>query len=294
MLRRFCSTRSILKTTERCSTFLRKNNSLVRGFSNSAFDDEEFNSRINGPLFKVEDIIANRPCETPINMQASISEAITHLYEIKSTSSLVIDDNNDLAGLFTSTDIIKYMHLSGVKSRLGKERSLTDSIADMMTPREKLIHCSPSDSLDRCREMMFQLKLQHLPVIDNGEFLGIISLEDLLNASLSLSDISGKKGYIHNVSGRKGVPIGIQRRKDPMQCSRQNLALDVEVGAYNLPHPFKSLTSVAANKASYAGKPLCVDPECSEGVINYFCFSLFLFFNFLWYCRCIFGLESQR
>ena len=40
------------------------------------------------------------------------------------------------------------------------------TVADVMTPREKLVYCSPTDTLRRCREIMFQCKVRNLPVIE--------------------------------------------------------------------------------------------------------------------------------
>jgi CBS domain-containing protein len=60
-----------------------------------------------------------------------------------------------------------------------------------MTPKEKLVYCSTTDSVRRCREIMFQCKIRNLPVIDDDnegfQLKGMINMKMLADSSFSVS-----------------------------------------------------------------------------------------------------------
>ena len=180
------------------------------------------------------------------------------------------------------------------------------TVADVMTPREKLVYCSPSDSVRRCREIMFQCKVRNLPVIEEVplskeeeasahlhgsgrsvnsthwvvlcsyleqfrskyELKGLITMKMITDSSFSLAETGGKKGFIHNVTGRRGLPEGTRISKDVLQraAERQRLltSLDLEVGSFSLPHPFKRKEGVAMNRRLYGADQLSEDQEVCE------------------------------
>ena len=51
-------------------------------------------------------------------------------------------------------------------------------------------------------QIMFQCNIENMPVIENGQALGIITLKHLADSSFSVAETGGKKGFIHNVSGK--------------------------------------------------------------------------------------------
>ena len=166
-----------------------------------------------------------------ISSTASIRTAVKHLVSEKIGSSLVIfpiigdfindgiksnDDNNnndvgaldgEIAGILTARDLLRFIHehqMLGDGST--SERGPRYTVADVMTPRDKLVYCSPTDSVRRCREIMFQCKVRNLPVIGEGkdgryELKGLLTMKMIADSSFSLADTGGKKGFIHNVTG---------------------------------------------------------------------------------------------
>eukprot|EP00595_Chromulina_sp_UTEXLB2642_P003399 CAMPEP_0196766210 /NCGR_PEP_ID=MMETSP1095-20130614/20555_1 /TAXON_ID=96789 ORGANISM="Chromulina nebulosa, Strain UTEXLB2642" /NCGR_SAMPLE_ID=MMETSP1095 /ASSEMBLY_ACC=CAM_ASM_000446 /LENGTH=417 /DNA_ID=CAMNT_0042126961 /DNA_START=455 /DNA_END=1708 /DNA_ORIENTATION=+ len=116
---------------------------------------------------------------------------------------------------------------------------------------------------------MSQLKIRNLPVLDNNEAIGIINIKDLADSAFSLIDIGGKKGFIHNVTGRKGVPIGTKASlssniQSVQQNRRQNINLKVDLGAFALPHPYKTYDNVSSSRRDYGAMDLCDDMSLCE------------------------------
>jgi CBS domain-containing protein len=70
--------------------------------------------------------------------------------------------------------------------------ALAKPISHLITRREKMVYCSPTDTARRCREMMFQLKIRNIPVLDQGVVVGIINIKDLADSNFTFEDSGGR------------------------------------------------------------------------------------------------------
>jgi protein phosphatase PTC7 len=176
-----------------------------------------------------------------------------------------MEKDGSLAGVFTARDILRYMDKVGQLEHGGMASALNKTVGDLMTRKENIVFCSPNDTSRKCREMMFQTKVRNMPVIDNGEVLGIISQKDLADSAFSLSDDGGKKGYFRNVTGRKGIPEGtkIAASKGAL-ASHIPLLLDCDIGACEIPHPYKSAQNVASSRRQFGPGELSTDNSLCE------------------------------
>ena len=203
--------------------------------------------------------------------EKTVSEAISHLVDGNLGSSLAVDNKGELSGIFTARDILRFMHKKGTTGSFstgagsGKEIALSCKIKDIMVKKEKLIFCSPSDTVRRCREIMFQHKVRTVPVLDKGEVLGIITNKDLSDSSFTAVDAGGKKHFLETAAGRRGVPEGTRIRQDAQAgkaATRVKLAL--ESAAYSLPHPYKKTDGCAQGRRDYGPGELCSDHSLCE------------------------------
>eukprot|EP01034_Spumella_vulgaris_P043914 gene43914-54567_t len=106
-----------------------------------------------------------------------------------------------------------------------------------------------------------------MPIISNGEAMGIITLKHLADSSFSIAETGGKKGFIHNVTGRKGLPEGTKPSSLSSLMSGENtllMKLDLEVSSFALPHPFKRVEGVAMSRRLYGAADLCTDMSVCE------------------------------
>lgn len=89
----------------------------------------------------------------------------------KNIGGLLICENGKLLGIFTERDYARKLILKG--------RSSKDTpIRDLMT--SNLITVTPDTSVDDCMRVMTGRKIRHLPVLDNNELVGIISIGDVV------------------------------------------------------------------------------------------------------------------
>ena len=100
----------------------------------------------------------------------SVLEAATLMTE-EFIGSVVVTNPTGLTGLFTERDLM--MRVIGMKMDPGKV-----TLKDVMT--RELIKVSPDDTAGRCLELMKDHRCRHLLVFNEGYFIGIVSLRDIV------------------------------------------------------------------------------------------------------------------
>lgn len=100
----------------------------------------------------------------------SVYSALEIMVE-KNVSALVVIDNDKLIGIFTERDYARKVILKGKFSR-------ETPIGDIMT--DTLITVTPDTTIDNCLQLMTNKFIRHLPVIENGKLVGLVSIGDLV------------------------------------------------------------------------------------------------------------------
>ncbi|HPK32001.1 CBS domain-containing protein [Ottowia sp.] len=124
----------------------------------------------------VADILAARPAKIEsLPPTATVREALQRMAE-REIGSVLIMQGDALLGIFTERDYARKIALKGLSS--------TDALlADVMTARLYVV--GPRQTVQECLGIMTQGKLRHLPVVEGGQVIGLISIGDLVNAQLA-------------------------------------------------------------------------------------------------------------
>ena len=105
-----------------------------------------------------------------ITPDSSVYDALEVL-ENKNLGALVVVQEEELIGIFTERDYARKVVLKG--------RSSKDTcVGDIMTDRP--VYVSPDNTIDDCMQIMTDKYIRHLPVLDNGRLLGVISIGDVV------------------------------------------------------------------------------------------------------------------
>jgi len=91
-------------------------------------------------------------------------------------AALVRDRDGALLGIVSERDIVRSIAEEGPES-------LNKSAADLMS--RSLVTCGPENSTADLIEKMLAEQIRHLPVYDDGELVGIISISDVVKSALS-------------------------------------------------------------------------------------------------------------
>jgi len=109
---------------------------------------------------------------------ASVFEAIK-LMAAKNIGALLVMYGAMLVGIFTERDYTRKVALEGKTS---KETQVWE-----IMPKE-IIFARQDDSVENCMKLMTEHRVRHLPVVEKGKVLGIISIGDLVNWTISAQD----------------------------------------------------------------------------------------------------------
>lgn len=88
-------------------------------------------------------------------------------------SAVLIVDGEKLLGIFTERDYARKVILQGRNSREAK-------ISEVMT--QNLLTISPSQTVEDVMEMMTRNRIRHLPVVERGSLVGIVTIGDAVKA----------------------------------------------------------------------------------------------------------------
>ncbi len=123
-----------------------------------------------------------------ISPDSSVLDAIRLMGE-KNIGALLVTDGSQLTGIISERDYARKVILKGKESH-------STPISEIMTGN--VVSVSPGESIDGCMELMTKHKIRHLPVIEKGMVVGVLSIGDLVRAIIAdQSDtIAHLEGYI--------------------------------------------------------------------------------------------------
>ena len=107
-----------------------------------------------------------------IQSDASVLDAIVLMAD-KGIGSLVVRDDGELKGIVTERDYARKVIIKG-------RASDSTAVADIMT--KDVTTVSSEMTVNKCMAIMTAIKCRHLPVVDDGELVGMISIGDLVEA----------------------------------------------------------------------------------------------------------------
>ncbi|HXZ01608.1 MAG TPA: CBS domain-containing protein [Stellaceae bacterium] len=104
-----------------------------------------------------------------------VETAVRKLDEERIGALVVLDRWGKLAGMFSERDVIHALAQHGAEA-------LTFEVHEMMTP--DVTTCTPEDRIDAVMQMMTAHRVRHLPVMEDGHLVGLVSIGDLVKHRL--------------------------------------------------------------------------------------------------------------
>lgn len=145
---------------------------LRNSFASQALAEQSLESRVG-------DLVLKKPLT--IGPKKSLREALTLIHEKKVGSILVVEDGQTILGILTRYDVLSRVTLRNL--------DLSTPISAVMSTDVKTL--TVDDTVEKAGLLMSRLHIRHLPILDRGELVGIISERDLFSLQrLSLSNIS--------------------------------------------------------------------------------------------------------
>ena len=123
-----------------------------------------------------------------IRPDASVLEAL-ELMAREDISSVLVTEGEAIKGIFTERDYARKVILRGRNSR-------DTVIRELMT--SNLITITPEQTIADCMNIMTDRHIRHLPVLEGGKVVGLISIGDVVKSIISdqATTINQLSGYI--------------------------------------------------------------------------------------------------
>ena len=122
---------------------------------------------------------------------ASVLDAVKLMAE-KNIGALLITKDGELVGIFTERDYSRKLVLAGLSSK-------DTPVRDVMTAN--VMYVRPTQTNEECMALMTENRMRHLPVMDNGRLLGLLSIGDLVKDIMSEQQFTIKQ-LEHYISGQ--------------------------------------------------------------------------------------------
>jgi CBS domain-containing protein len=139
------------------------------------------------------DLLKSKPDQTVFTIAptSSVFEAV-QLMADKNIGALLVTEDMHVVGIVSERDYARKVTLMSRSSR-------DTPVRDIMTP--DVMYVRPEHTTEECMVLMTENRLRHLPVMDGGKLLGLVSIGDLVK------DIISEQKFIieqleHYISGR--------------------------------------------------------------------------------------------
>ena len=105
-----------------------------------------------------------------IEADASVFEAVKRMVEAN-VGSLLVTEGDESTGIVTERDYLRRVALEGRTDKGTLVREIVSS---------PLIVVTPQTTVDECMALMTDRRIRHVPVVDGGEVVGIVSIGDVV------------------------------------------------------------------------------------------------------------------
>lgn len=124
-----------------------------------------------------------------ITPEMSLADAARLLSERRIGAVLVTGPDGALNGILSERDIVRAIARSGAGA-------LSDAVAQHMT--REVVTCARAVSIDAVMAMMTNGKFRHVPVIEDGQIVGVISIGDVVKHRVAAMEAESEalKNYI--------------------------------------------------------------------------------------------------
>ena len=120
---------------------------------------------------------------------ASLLDIVQKLGAKKIGAIVIVGDNGHVAGIVSERDVIRVIAERGAAA-------MSLSVSEVMT--KSVVSCQETSAIDELMEMMTKGRFRHLPVIEDGALVGIISIGDVVKHHLAEveMEVSAMRNYL--------------------------------------------------------------------------------------------------
>ena len=142
-------------------------------------------------MTSVAQVLKSKPNQDVYTIEAadSVYNAVKLMAE-KQIGALIVKENGAIAGIVTERDYARKIVLMDRSSK-------TTPVRDIMSSAVRFVR--PDQTTDECMALMTERRMRHLPVMDNDDLIGMVSIGDLVKNIIAEQQftIQQLEHYIH-------------------------------------------------------------------------------------------------
>ncbi len=131
-----------------------------------------------------------------VSPSGTVYEAL-ELMAAQNIGALLVLEKDKIVGIFTERDYARKVVLKGKTSK-------TVTVGELMTT--EVLYVNPDDTIENCMAIMTDKRARHLPVMENGKLIGVVSIGDVVKAIISDREFMIRELERYITGGHSSMP----------------------------------------------------------------------------------------
>lgn len=139
---------------------------------------------------RVADLLRTKGSEVAtVPPKVSVTGLLEDLARYNVGAMVVVDESGALVGIVSERDVVRRLNERGAEL-------LTAPVSAIMT--SPVVTCEPNEGVDNLAEIMTERRIRHMPVVEGGRLIGIVSIGDVVKSRIQQleSDREQLESYI--------------------------------------------------------------------------------------------------
>jgi len=140
---------------------------------------------------RIGDVLNAKPSHEVVTIgpDAGVRELVAKLAEHNVGALIVSTDGTTLEGIVSERDVVRHLHTDGTV--------VNNTVAAIMTAVVET--CDPDANLDELMKIMTERRIRHVPVVHDGQLVGIISIGDVVKHRIDQLEFERDQldSYVH-------------------------------------------------------------------------------------------------
>jgi CBS domain-containing protein len=135
---------------------------------------------------RIADILRSKgPAVATVTETTTVAALLTEL-EVRNIGAMVVIGPGGVVGIVSERGVVRKLHEHGPEL-LGR------SVGDIMSV--DVVTCRPEDPIDDLAALMTNNRVRHVPVLDNGQLAGIVSIGDVVK--IRMEELQSESQQLH-------------------------------------------------------------------------------------------------
>jgi len=118
-----------------------------------------------------------------VSPQSAVYDALKIMAD-KDIGALLVLENDSLVGIFSERDYARKVMLKGKSSK-------DTAVGELMV--KNVVYVSPKNKIEECMALMTDKRVRHLPVLEDGTLVGLVSIGDIVKEVISEQEYTIKE-----------------------------------------------------------------------------------------------------